>query len=101
MPGFGHGLRGDPRDAEIRDLHPATGPYQNVGRLDVAVHDALAMRIVQGIGHLRQQRKGDFRSQETLSGEQAVQRVTGNKFHDKVLPISIFSELINGHNIRV
>jgi len=41
-----------PGDAEIGDLDPVVGRDQDVRRLDVAVDDAVGVRIVEGIGHL-------------------------------------------------
>ena len=40
-------------DAEVGDLHLAVGGDQDVARLDVAVHDAVAVRVAQRGGDLR------------------------------------------------
>ena len=38
--------------AEVVDAQPAVGRQQQVGRLDVAVDDALLVGVIQGVGHL-------------------------------------------------
>jgi hypothetical protein len=44
-------LLGQARDAEVEDLGLARGQEHDVRGLDVAVHDALAMRVVQRLRH--------------------------------------------------
>src|SRR5262249_44937526 len=40
-------------EAEVGQLHLAVNPQQDVVRLDVAVNDALLMRVMQCLGHER------------------------------------------------
>ena len=49
----GHRRRGDLGDAEIQQLHGAVVEQPDVGRLDVAVDDALLVRVVQAGEQLR------------------------------------------------
>ena len=41
------------RDAEVRDFHAAIFIEQQILRLDVAMHDAVFMRVLQGLAHGR------------------------------------------------
>ena len=58
QPGLGQGRVGrDVRDAEVGDLHPPAPVDQDVGRLDVAVHDPGLVGGDQAVGRLPQQRR--------------------------------------------
>jgi hypothetical protein len=46
----GVGVRTDPRQAEVEDLHPAAGREEEVVRLQVPVDDAAAVRRRQPLG---------------------------------------------------
>ncbi len=52
----------DERDAEVDDAHVAVLRQQDVGRLDVAVHDAARVRVVQRLGALVDDRRRPGRS---------------------------------------
>ena len=55
--GLGEGrIRGDPGDAEVGELHLPGPVDQDVGRLDVAVHDPRGVCGGQGVGGLHEQR---------------------------------------------
>ena len=45
-------------EAEVEHLDGSVGPHLDVGRLQIAVHDALLVRGVQGIGNLVRQQQG-------------------------------------------
>ena len=51
--GCARGCLGQPRDAEVPDLHPAVGRQHHVRRLDVAVQDSLAVRAAERRAQLR------------------------------------------------
>ena len=57
-----HGLLGQALvqqlgDAEVQQPHLALGGHQDVGRLHVAMHDQLAVRIRDRLGHLQKRAK--------------------------------------------
>ena len=57
----GHGQPGvilQPRQPEIRDPEVALHVQQEIGRLDVAVHDAELVCVIQSLGRLDSQRGG-------------------------------------------
>lgn len=51
--GLGHGRRCHVGDAEIGQLGHAHGGDHDVGRLNVPVHDAQALRVIEAVGNLR------------------------------------------------
>ena len=59
----------DCRDAEVGDLHAAAGREQHVARLHVAVHDPVVVRVREGVGDLRAERR-DLGRREGVAGPQ-------------------------------
>ena len=74
------------RNAEVRNLHPARFVEQDVLRLDVAVDDALLMRVLQRLADFRHNRQRLFRRHfpglQQLSQIQAV-----HKFHQQIVQL--------------
>ena len=71
-------------DAEVDDLDVAIGLEHDVGRLDVAVHHAHAVRIAETeaelVNHVQL-----FNQGELAAGlEQILQRIAADEFHDDV-----------------
>src|SRR5690606_11348164 len=71
-------------DAEVHDLDLAVAGQHDVGRLDVAVHDARAVRVLQGLedpdGHLQ----CPLRQQLATTVEKLTQRGAVDVLHDDV-----------------
>jgi hypothetical protein len=62
-----------PGQAEVRQVRPVLAVEQDVGRLDVAVDDAVLVRVVQGVGHLREH-YGSLAGGETAGGKDVSER---------------------------
>ena len=90
----------DFRNAEVRDLYPAIQVDQNVFRLDVAMHDAVVMRKLQGFADLRHDRQGLIRSKPT-GPLHFAQVGPAHIFHDQVMQVARFPEFMNGDNVRM
>ena len=100
-PGLGDGLGGDARDSKVGDLDLAVGTDQDVRRLHVAMHDPLAVGIVEGVGHLGNDRNRHLLVLRPTVGKRLFQRTAVDEFQDQVLSVAIVAELINGDDVRV
>ena len=78
------GLGGQLRDAEVGQQRVIVGAEQDVGRLDVAVHDPGRVRGRQRVGDLRGQLDG-VACLETpaVVAAQSVEVTAGNQVHDQ------------------
>jgi hypothetical protein len=88
------------RQPEVQDLGVAPAGDEDVGRLDVPVHDAPGMRRIERIGNLR-------RDLEQLLGpdrrplDPVLQRLPFEQLHgDEALP-RVLADLVNGADVRV
>ena len=89
------------RDAEIGDLDRAVVEQEYVGRLDIAVNDALAMRIIERIEHLRHD-ADDVRHAEALVGfEIFLELATLDEFHGDEPHAAILAEVVNRNDVGV
>ena len=69
------------REAEVEDLHDAVVGHEDVGRLDVAVHDEARVRALQAFGHLH----GDVEDARRLAlsaREPPLHRLALEQLHD-------------------
>ena len=68
--------------------------YKNVGRLDVAMHDPLRVRRIQGIGNLDADRKQRIQLHRTVADEM-FQRGAVQVFHDDERFAVLLADVIN------
>ena len=69
-------------EAEVEDLHRAVGADSDVGRLQVAVNDALVMRGFERVGNLFRNRQRVGKRHRTARDERR-QVVTRDQLHDE------------------
>ena len=74
--------------------------YKNVGRLDVAMHDPLRVRRIQGIGNLDADRKQRIQLHRTVADEM-FQRGAVQVFHDDERFAVLLADVINSADIRM
>ena len=74
---------GGPGDAEVGQHERAVRAYQQVARLDVAVHDAVLVCGLQRVGGLRDQRHRAGRGEPADPAQRARQRVALDVLHDQ------------------
>ena len=87
-------------DPEIRDLHPALFVEQDVLRLDVAVDDALLVRILERLADRRHDDQRLLRRQ--LPGlQQLPQAHPIHELHQQVIEAVGLAEVIDGDNVRM
>ena len=70
-------------DAKIEQLHIPGSRHENVRRLEVAVHDEGAVRVLHGLAHRAKQTKTSFKRQ-TLGGAPFRDRNSVHELHDEV-----------------
>src|SRR5262249_1498978 len=99
--GVGELRGGDAGDAKIRDLHLAFGVDHDVARLDVAMDDALRVRVIE-----RQARLGGdgcqvFRVPDGAGIEHLFERLAFDELHRDVGQTALFGDVVDGDDTRV
>ena len=86
--------------AEIEHLHLSAPGEEDVGRLDVAVEDALGMRRVEGIGHLH----ADVEQRAEVdgaTGEAQVEWLAVEQLHGEIALAVLLVEAVDGADVGV
>ena len=85
---------------EIQDLRLPAVADEDVGRLDVAVHDAAAVRRIQRIGDLDAQLHNPLRRQR-LVFDAVLQRGPFQQLHGDEVLVALAANVVDGANVRV
>jgi hypothetical protein len=85
-------------EAEIQHLGVAALGNKDVGRLDVAVDDALGMRGVEAVGNLDGQREHGFVTQR-LSADEVFQADAVQKLHGDEGLLTVFADFVDGADV--
>src|SRR5262245_14361250 len=88
------------RQAEIRHARLAVGIEKNVGRFEVAMDDTVLMGVVHRRGDSSHQLSGPAGRERLLAG-QVPQMPAFDVVHRKILPSFVFSDFVNGHDVRM
>ena len=101
--GSGHrdGRVSGTRDAEVGQLGGAVGGDQDVGRLDVPVHDARRVCRGKSLGHLREQGRGLGRRQAAVVGGDGGEVSTSDVLHDEPLLVTFGDEVEDSDDVRM
>lgn len=87
------------RDAEVRDLGFQSGADEYVRRLEVAVHDALAVRVVDPARHLLDDRDGGAEV-EAPRAEELAERLALHELHDERAATGVLMRVVERHDVR-
>ena len=90
-----------PGDAEVGEHERAVRAYQQVARLDVAVHDALLVGGVQGVGGLRDQRHRARRGEPADPAEGTGQGVALHVLHHQERGAVLAAVVVHVHHAGV
>ena len=74
-------MSGDTRQTEVEDLHRAAVGEEDVLRLEIAVHDAVAMGIPQGLADVARDPPCLGRRQGSFAQQPLPQRDAAEQFH--------------------
>ncbi len=100
-PGLRHARGRHVGDAEVGELAAARGRDHHIGRLDVAVDDAVLLRVVERVGHLR----GDLRRRGERGARQLaqhlLQRASLEQLHRDVGHAGVLADVEDGDDIRM
>src|SRR5437764_3550953 len=90
------------RDAEVRE-HRATGAAldENVFRLEVAVHDTLAMRVVESERELAEQTTALGAGDRSVATKARRKRFTVDVLHDDEDELADLAEGVHGNDVRM
>ena len=100
--GPGHRRGGEPRHAEVHDLHRAVVVQEDVGGLDVAVHDAGLVSVCQPRQHLHQDVDLLLHAHRRHLPHRLLEVVALEQLHRHVRrAIGVVTEVEDVHHVRV
>ena len=98
-PGLGHLLRNDFRHAEIGDFRLAVVMHHDIGRLDVPMHDALAVGVIERERRLPQDVQHLCRFQCIGRGEQLFEGRPVDEFHEDIRHAVFLGDVVNRNDV--
>ena len=100
-PAGGGGAAEEERHAEVEHLHVALGGQEHVRRLQVAMHDAVRVRVPERAGHLGCDRD-DLAGRDRTAREPALERLAVKDLVDEIRePAVDDAGVVQGRDVRV
>ena len=87
-------------DAEVGQQRASVFIHQDIRRLEIAMDDPAAVSIVERIGDLRGQVRGQVGRQRT-TGQPVRQRATGHVVHHDIVMVLEGAGVIDGQDVRM
>ena len=89
-------------DAEVHHLDGAAVGNHQIGGLEIAMHDAAAMRVTERVEHLHAQVRGLRRRERPEPIRQIVERLPAHELHHhQQLVILLMMELVDRRDARM
>ena len=88
-------------EAEVGDAHDAVLVEEEVGRLDVAVHEPAAVRVLERRGDLAADVRGLRRREPDAGVEHPAQRAALEQLEDHERDAVVLAPVVDGHDVRV
>jgi hypothetical protein len=89
------------RDAEVGEQHAAVGGDEDVARLDVAVHEAGAVRLVERTGDRGADVDRELGAEALLGVEQLAQALAVDELHHDGLAALVDEHVVDGDDVGV
>ena len=86
-------------DAEVGQQHPSVGRDEDVARLDVAVHESGAVRLVERTGDRRADVDRQFGTEPLLRIEQLAQTLAVDELHHDRLAAFVDDDVVHGDDV--
>ena len=96
-----HGAAQDLDQAKIGEDGAVVGGKENILRLDVAVHHAGGVGVVQGVGHGLQQGQGNGQVVGAVLRQPGSQVAAGQVFHHQVKLPPFLAHVVDVDDVRV
>ena len=91
----------DARDTKISDLHLTAWLNDDISRLDVAVYDAEAMRILERVEQLTHDAHNIADRETLVFFEVAFELATRHEFHRDKKRVVIVAEVVDRYDVRM
>ena len=88
-------------DAKISHLYHSAFQDHDVGRLDVAMDNVVAMGVVERARHLLEDRDDGLDREDAFFVQQLPKRYPVQELHGEVEDAVVFAEVMNGDDVRV
>ncbi len=95
---IGRRRREELRQPEVEHLHPLPAGEHHVRALDVAVHDAAAVRVVEGVGHLHRdlERVGHL---DRTTSQAGGERLALHVLHGDEERLAVFDQVVGDGDV--
>src|SRR5262245_15700203 len=93
-----------PRDSEVEHLNlerRAVADKNDIVRFEIAVNDAVAMRVTKSVKHLRENKNCSVGPQRVLLVYFIAQQLSGDELHHQVISAVVFAESEQPWKIRM
>src|SRR6185369_10636390 len=91
----------DARDAEVGNFDLAVGPDDDVGRLDVAVNDAVIVGIIERTEQFAHDARDFFYRKTLVLRKMVLQFAPDYELHRDKRDIAVLTEIIDGDDVRM